>query len=165
MGRHQRQCKICGVKMSERFYSDDTLYRGIEDRGDDVRKMQEALIEQGYLKGKADGKFGMQTQQAVRNFQRDHGFYQDGTAWEPVLDELYGTEKVHLEITDVVPPFANCTGETTASVANEGYQVTGVAWLYNGAAMSADETFTEGETYTVMVSLLAAEPEGKEYTA
>jgi len=165
MGRHKRVCLICGVSMIERFYSERTLYRDIEDREDDVIKMQKALIEQGYLDGEADGKFGINTQNAVRHFQRDHDFYQDGIAWEPVLDELYGTEKVHLEITDVVPPFARCAGETTASVANEGYSVTGVSWLYGGAAMAADELFVEGEIYTVQVSLLASEPEGKEYTA
>lgn len=165
MGKHKRTCQICGVSMSESFYSESTLYRDIEDREEEVIKLQEALIEQGYLKGKADGLYGQQTQNAVRRFQRNHGFRDDGIAWDPVLKALYEVEEVHLEITDVVPPFARCAGETTASVANEGYSVTGVSWLYGGAAMAADELFVEGEIYTVQVSLLASEPEGKEYTA
>ena len=57
-GRRERQCTICGVKMSERFYGPGTLYRDIENREDDVRKMQEALINQGYLNSSADGNFG-----------------------------------------------------------------------------------------------------------
>lgn len=165
MGRRERQCTICGVKMSERFYGPGTLYRDIENREDDVRKMQEALIDQGYLNGSADGNFGAQTQQAVKKFQKEHGFKQDGIAWEDVLSALYGKEMVHLEISDVVPPFAYCTGETMASIANEGYTVTGVNWLHGGSALAADELFVQDEIYTVQVTLHADEPEGKEYTA
>lgn len=39
------------------------------DEGDDVRALQEALIELGFLSGTADGKFGIGTQSAVVAFQ------------------------------------------------------------------------------------------------
>lgn len=40
--------------------------------GDDVRLMQQRLYDLGYLDGDVDGKFGLQTQKAVRAFQRAH---------------------------------------------------------------------------------------------
>ena len=42
--------------------------------GDDVTALQEALIELGYLKGKADGKFGSGTENAVIAFQQNNDY-------------------------------------------------------------------------------------------
>jgi len=58
-----------------------SLSRG--SRGEDVRKLQQMLIELGYLKGKADGIFGSQTQYAVKLLQTDltdRGFAVNGVA-------------------------------------------------------------------------------------
>lgn len=120
MGRRKRACLICGVQTVERFYSEHTLYRDIEDREDDVIKMQKALIDQGYLSGKADGKFGMMTQKAVRDFQRDHGFYQDGIAWEPVQKLLFGenTDDFEPGIGDGGTPDPNIRLEVVTKVVN-----------------------------------------------
>jgi peptidoglycan hydrolase-like protein with peptidoglycan-binding domain len=60
--------------------------------GMDVRAMQEALIEQGYLEGKADHVFGQQTRRAVRAFQKDQGFGVDGVAGPETLRALMGVE-------------------------------------------------------------------------
>ena len=48
--------------------------------GDDVRQLQEALIELGYDVGPdgADGQFGKNTYNAVIAFQKDHGLVADG---------------------------------------------------------------------------------------
>jgi len=48
--------------------------------GEDVRQLQEELIELGYDVGPdgADGKFGDNTEKAVMQFQRDHGLDADG---------------------------------------------------------------------------------------
>jgi len=59
-------------------YSEGTLYNGCS--GEEVRAMQQALIELGYLEGNADGKFGNQTEKAVRIFQRKNGLDPDGLA-------------------------------------------------------------------------------------
>ncbi len=59
------------------------------DSGSDVRRMQQALIEQGYLSGKADGKFGTRTENAVRSFQRKNGLTVDGIAGSATLALLY----------------------------------------------------------------------------
>ncbi|MEU4741355.1 N-acetylmuramoyl-L-alanine amidase [Actinosynnema sp. NPDC023658] len=46
--------------------------------GDDVFALQERLLELGYDAGRANGEFGQQTEQALRNFQRDYGLIADG---------------------------------------------------------------------------------------
>lgn len=51
---------------------------GIGSSGSDVTKVQQKLIQWGYLKGSADGKYGAQTQAAVQAFQRKNGLAVDG---------------------------------------------------------------------------------------
>lgn len=47
-------------------------------RGDDVRRIQQKLIEYGYMTGSADGVFGKDTYDAVVWFQRRNGLSVDG---------------------------------------------------------------------------------------
>ena len=56
----------------------ETLKYGME--GESVKILQEALIEQGYLAGNADGVFGNQTEAAVCAFQQDKKLKVDGLA-------------------------------------------------------------------------------------
>ncbi|WP_287770440.1 peptidoglycan-binding domain-containing protein, partial [Megasphaera sp.] len=42
-------------------------------KGSVVQSVQYMLQDAGYLSGSADGDFGSQTQQAVVQFQTDHG--------------------------------------------------------------------------------------------
>ena len=44
------------------------------DSGTDVKALQEALIELGYMTGTADGKFGAATENAVIQFQNNNGY-------------------------------------------------------------------------------------------
>lgn len=62
-----------GTTPSERI-----LKNGCE--GDDVKALQENLLDLGYDLGKygADGDFGDATEMAVRDFQKDHGCESDG---------------------------------------------------------------------------------------
>ena len=55
-----------------------TLYNGCS--GEEVRVLQQALIDLGYLEGTADGTFGDQTEAAVRAFQSAYGLKADGLA-------------------------------------------------------------------------------------
>lgn len=55
-----------------------TLYNGCS--GDEVRELQQALIELGYLNGSADGIFGNKTESAVRKFQKKYKLSVDGLA-------------------------------------------------------------------------------------
>ncbi len=67
-------------------YEETTLYNGC--RGEGVRAMQQALINLGYLHGNADGIFGIQTEEAVRAFQRSNGLTADGLAGTRTLSAL-----------------------------------------------------------------------------
>jgi len=63
----------------------------VGSRGNDVKIMQQKLIELGYLNGKADGIFGSQTRDAVIRFQKAKGLTADGIAGPQTLAALYGT--------------------------------------------------------------------------
>jgi peptidoglycan hydrolase-like protein with peptidoglycan-binding domain len=54
--------------------------------------MQQALSDQGFLTGNADGIFGRGTEQAVKQFQQSHGLTADGLAGNATLTALYGVE-------------------------------------------------------------------------
>ncbi len=56
-------------------------------RGDDVKNVQEMLIDLGFLEDKADGVYGKKTEAAVKKFQKYAGLKQTGrvdeeTEWE-----------------------------------------------------------------------------------
>ena len=59
----QVQSSQSDISLSQ-SYAPSTLYNGC--RGDDVRQLQQALIDLGFLKGSADGIFGSKTEAAVR---------------------------------------------------------------------------------------------------
>lgn len=60
-----------------------------KSRGDDVKRMQERLIELGYLNDKADGAYGAKTKKAVQKFQYYNGLSQDGVAGKATLTVLF----------------------------------------------------------------------------
>ena len=61
-------------------------------RGDDVRKLQQTLVDAGYDVGSAgvDGIYGAGTEAAVRKYQKDNGLDVDGIAGDQTLGTLYG---------------------------------------------------------------------------
>ena len=61
-------------------------------RGDDVRKLQQALQSAGYDIGStgADGIYGGRTQAAVRRYQQANGLSADGIAGDLTQGKLYG---------------------------------------------------------------------------
>ncbi len=61
--------------------------------GDNVKKLQNRLIELGYLTGTADGVYGGSTEAAVRAFQsRTTSLYEDGKAGPLTLEALYSSK-------------------------------------------------------------------------
>lgn len=64
-------------------------------RGDEVKKMQQALIDSGYDLGSggADGIFGAKTQAAVKQYQQNNGLAVDGIAGNNTLGKLYGSSE------------------------------------------------------------------------
>lgn len=68
-----------------------TLTQG--SSGNDVKKLQQALISKGYDLGSAgaDGIYGSQTAAAVRKYQQDNGLSVDGIAGTQTQSNLYGS--------------------------------------------------------------------------
>jgi len=60
------------------------------DRGNDVKKLQQALKIVGYYGGNCDGVFGEATETAVKKFQKARGLSQDGVAGNVTITLLFG---------------------------------------------------------------------------
>ena len=69
------------------------------DKGETVKKMQQALLEAGYDLPKygADGSFGAETQAAVKAFQQDHGLTVDGICSDKTWAELTSQAAVTID--------------------------------------------------------------------
>ena len=67
--------------------SGETLRPGMS--GETIVQLQQALIEQGYLTGNADGIYGRKTEKAVRNFQKKKGLKVDGLAGKKTQELLF----------------------------------------------------------------------------
>lgn len=67
-----------------------TLYQAIPDPliGEDVRALQERLLEMGYDVGRADGIYGARTARAVAQFQREVGLPPDGACGPQTMNAL-----------------------------------------------------------------------------
>ena len=59
-------------------------------KGEDVRKVQQKLIQYGYMTGSADGVFGKATYDAVVWFQRKNGLNVDGVVGASTAAALVG---------------------------------------------------------------------------
>ena len=68
------------------------LYQGND--GQLVEDLQTALIQLGYLSGKADGKYGEKTAKAVAAFQKNNRLNDSGCADAATQGKLYETEAV-----------------------------------------------------------------------
>ncbi len=81
-------CKKCGYKTDEEeFDPEGTLRRG--DSGEEVQKMQQLLVDQGFLgEGGADGKFGSGTENALMEFQLSQHLTPDGVGWPQTIKRL-----------------------------------------------------------------------------
>ncbi len=71
---------------------DESLKKG--SAGDAVKSMQQQLISLGYLTGKADGKFGTDTYQALVAFQKANKLTTDGIAGVKTLKKLNSSSAV-----------------------------------------------------------------------
>ncbi len=74
-----------------------TLQRG--DKSTEVKRMQQRLIELGYLTGKADGTFGAATYEALVAFQKANRLKADGIAGSSTLSVLESATAVSASAT------------------------------------------------------------------
>lgn len=68
----------------------ETLSKGT--KGEQVKVLQQALIEQGYLSGKADGDFGSMTAEAIKKAQTAFGMEATGIADNAFQNALYSKQ-------------------------------------------------------------------------
>ncbi len=87
-GVRSKICKVCGANGGEEtFDPEGTIRRG--QKGEEVRAIQQLLVEQGYLNaGGADGIFGGGTEKALMKYQEDRGLNPDGVAWPQTIADL-----------------------------------------------------------------------------
>lgn len=57
-------------------------------RGDEVLNIQKRLSSWGYYDGKIDGIYGLETENAVKKFQKKHSLTPDGVAGAATLEKL-----------------------------------------------------------------------------
>lgn len=104
--------------------------------GNDVKKMQQRLIELGYLaEGNADGAFGNKTRTAVIEFQKANGLTADGTPGDATLTHLYENPDVKAK-SDITPEPATTAPDSTIAPPDEGplansTALTGASVVYN----------------------------------
>ena len=99
-GIREATCSVCSQKITENFDPEGTLRRG--DKGDAVKQLQQALNDNGFDCGKADGKFGAKTEGAVKEFETSKGISADGVAWPGVI-KLLGGGKDEIPDPSVLP--------------------------------------------------------------
>ena len=86
-----------------------------DDSGDAVANLQEALIELGYLTGKADGNYGEATVSAVKAFQKANGLTADGTAGEETQKAIFGGNAKKAEAKATATPTPKASEKATAT--------------------------------------------------
>ena len=109
-----------------------TLCNG--SKGEEVKALQQALIDLGYLKGKADGIFGNQTENAVRAFQSANGLTVDGLAGKKTRAMLQeAAAGKNSSSTATVQPAATPAPAATAAPAQNTAQNTSSASSSDGS--------------------------------
>ena len=83
-------CLALAVAMTATAFAE--IKRG--SRGEDVRELQQRLIDLGFLDDVADGSFGPKTEAALAAFQEANGLEPDGEATIQVINLLFSDEIV-----------------------------------------------------------------------
>ena len=140
---------ICFLSVIPAFaYESTTLFNG--SKGDEVRELQQALIDLGYLKGTADGIFGNKTEIAVRKFQKANKLSVDGLAGSStrqlILSKV-GSKKSTATATPA--PAATPTPAPSASVSSSGNQ-SASSFGSSSASSAGQETSSLFGTYAVI---------------
>lgn len=99
-------------------------------RGNNVRQIQQALINLGFLSGPVDGSYGPNTEAAVRNFQYFNGITQSGVATMFTQAKLYSNS--------AIPAWDNATSFTPVSGSYGVRNSNGRSWAQNQVTVSFD---------------------------
>lgn len=88
--------------------------------GDDVKKLQEALISLGYLSTNATGKYRDATVAAVKAFQKQHSLTESGEATIATLRMLYSGYALPKGGQPTATPAPNASGTEDMVIAGDG---------------------------------------------
>ena len=89
------------------------------NKGSAVVKLQERLIELGYLKGPASGTYDTDTIGAVRSFQKKNGIKSNGTADSATQKALYAETAINAKATATPKVTATPTPTPTVAIPSE----------------------------------------------
>lgn len=85
----------------EEYIERPTVERG--SKGDEAKRVQEKLIELGFLAGIADGDFGKKSEAAVVLFQKANGLEETGIADSMTQHVMYSARVINKEAYDNLP--------------------------------------------------------------
>ena len=144
---------ISNIPTAEQAARYASIYQGAESQL--VADLQSALIELGFLSGKADGKYGAKTAKAVADFQKKNGLYDSACADAATQGLLFeGTcvdSKGRSRKVSVVPTIegfpvsSGKTGELVSQIQSAltvlNYYLGKIDGAYNAATVAAVKTF------------------------
>ena len=107
---------ISGTALAETYAK---LRNGNE--GEDVRRLQSALKQMGLFSTTVDGKYGTNTENAVRAFQKKYHLYVDGIAGEKTLAKLYALVGDTADTAPAAAAPAAAASASPGSSAGSGY--------------------------------------------
>ena len=143
------------------------------DSNDSVRELQARLIQLGYLTGSADGKFGVQTFEALKAFQRKNGLKVDGIAGANTLSVLNSSSAISNgnTVTATATPTASTGGSTgtvtkpTASMVKYANWYTTVKALAKKYPYATVYDFSTGLSWQVHMFSFGAHADAEPLTA
>ncbi|MGN0747213.1 MAG: peptidoglycan-binding protein [Aristaeellaceae bacterium] len=123
----------------------NTAYKNLQmnSKGDQVKRLQQRLIELGYLTGEADGAFGRQTYNAVIAFQKANGLSADGVAGDATQTMLFESPDV---VAKEVPATPVLTFTPGPSVSPEAAELPGLDEIDPGETAAPTDAPTTAPT-------------------
>lgn len=120
-------------------------------KGDNVKEIQQVLVDMGYLSVNPDGKFGGKSQTAVSEFQKAIGLKETGTTDELMQMLLLSARETPVDIVvdfDPAMRYPELAGHTAANLsaiaeyglALEYDDIEGIGVMRNGAEAEVDAT-------------------------
>ena len=122
------------------------------DTSSAVKDMQQRLIELGYLRGRADGKFGNQTQQALLAFQRANRLTADGIAGSRTLASLNSDGAINASGNPAVTPAPTPVPTAAADARPRASQVKYENWYTTIRAIAKKYPYATVYDYSTGIS-------------
>ncbi len=114
---------MADVAIQEMMFGDvGALYRRDVQSGDsgaDITRIQRRLVYLNYLNDAPDGRFGVNTENAVKAFQLAHDMNATGTADQATQEKLYSEQAVRAERPVYNQLYLGVTGEDVKTVQNQ----------------------------------------------